>query len=65
MSDLYVTCPRCQGRRDIYVCTDPGNDFRPSRGEYVGCPLCHQTGEADADRATEYLADQAEREAWG
>jgi hypothetical protein len=61
--DLYVSCPRCRGSRQIVVCTDPGNDFRPSQWECVGCPLCHQTGEADANLAAEWVAERAEREA--
>lgn len=55
--ELYPLCPRCMGERTISVCTDPGGDFRPSRWEYVSCPECHATGEADAERAASYIAD--------
>lgn len=57
---LYVPCPRCKGDQLISVCTDPGNDWRPSRWEYVTCPLCHGTKEADRELAEEWLADQPE-----
>lgn len=62
MKPLYVPCPRCRGRRDIAVCTDPGGYYRPSVWEYVGCPTCHQTGEADRQMAADYLRLKRERE---
>ena len=61
-SDLYVSCPRCRGNKMISVCTRPGNDFHPSRWEYVNCPLCHATGEADRENAAEWVTEQAEME---
>ncbi len=60
MNDLYVKCPRCRGTRHINVCTDPGNDYQPSQWEYVDCPLCHATGEADADLAREWIKSKVD-----
>lgn len=60
--ELYVHCPRCNGRRMISVITRVGDGFRPSQGEYVDCPLCHATGEADADLALNFIEDWQERE---
>ncbi len=62
MDELYVKCPRCRGTRHISVCTDPGHDFRPSQWEYINCPLCHATGEADADLAREWQESKADVE---
>jgi uncharacterized protein CbrC (UPF0167 family) len=60
MSDLYVTCPRCEGRRWVLAYTYLGNEFRPSRSEMFDCPLCHATGEADAEHAAKWTCLQAE-----
>jgi hypothetical protein len=60
MSDLYVKCPRCSGRRQVFAYTDLGSDYQPSRGEYFNCPLCSGTGEADAQQAAEWIADHEE-----
>ena len=44
----------------ISVIIRPGTDFTPSVGEFINCPLCHATGEADAELAAEWQADQLE-----
>lgn len=60
--DLYVTCPRCEGRGDVSAITDPGNEFRPSRSETFDCPLCHGMKTIDRDKRDRYLRDHAEDE---
>lgn len=59
--ELYPHCPRCGGSRMISVYIDAGSPFRPSVLEYVNCPLCHATGEADADEARSFITEWAER----
>ena len=58
---LYVPCPRCRDGQ-ISVCTDPGNDFTPSRWEFVACPVCHGTREADAQTALDFIERLQETE---
>jgi hypothetical protein len=60
MLDLYVPCPRCKGERLVWACTDPGNDWFPSRHESFNCPLCWATGEADREEAEAWQAKQTE-----
>lgn len=61
MDELYVPCPRCGGTRFVTAIIRPGNGFIPSQSGYFACDLCHGTGEADAARAAEFIADQVER----
>lgn len=60
--ELYPQCPRCKGDRQIYVYTVPPTDFSRGEGEYISCPCCHGTGEADADNARAFIRDWQERE---
>lgn len=53
--ELYPCCPRCNGRQDVSVCTKVSNGFSASQWECISCPLCHGTGEADADAARDYI----------
>jgi DnaJ-class molecular chaperone len=55
---IYVKCPRCEGRCQVFAYTRIGNGFAPSEGEYFQCPVCHGTGEADEESAREYERDQ-------
>lgn len=41
---VYVTCPRCKGLRTISI-VRLGNDFTPSRGEFIKCLRCDGTGD--------------------
>lgn len=60
MGELYPLCPRCKGSRTVIVCTQAGDGFRPSRSEYINCPLCHATGEAEAELAEEFILKELE-----
>lgn len=62
MADLYVPCPRCEGRCTVFAYTRPPTDFTAGVGEYFNCPLCGATGEADADSARAFVAELAEQE---
>lgn len=46
--ELYPQCPRCDGAKLISAQTRYGH-------EYLPCPLCHGTGEADRDAALSWI----------
>jgi hypothetical protein len=60
MGDLYVKCPRCDGRSQVYAYTRLPRLGEPARGEYFTCPLCYGTGEAEKAAAEEFALMHAE-----
>lgn len=60
--NLYPPCPRCDGDRTIEVITRLNGEYFPPRIETLSCPLCSATGEAEAERAEEWLLEQVEGE---
>ena len=55
--ELYPHCPRCDGRKMVYATIE-------GKGEYLPCPCCAGTGEADAEKAAEFIHDREWREGW-
>lgn len=50
------------GSRFVSAITRMGDGFRPTISEEFACPLCHGTGEADAERAADHERELRERE---
>lgn len=53
--ELYPKCPRCDGHKLILAETNYGS-------EWLNCPLCGATGEADRDAALEWINQHIDRE---
>jgi rubrerythrin len=51
----YPECPRCEGERMVEVIVKLNGSFASPTTESFNCPLCSATGEADAERAEEWL----------
>lgn len=59
---LYIPCPRCEGRCQVHVYTRLPTEFRPAVGEYISCPLCGGTGEAERETARRWIEDHEDEE---
>lgn len=49
---LYVHCPDCRGHQQVYLyrqVNDAGS------GSYFNCPTCSATGEAEAEKAIDFM----------
>jgi len=53
----YPECPRCEGSRTVEAITKLNGDYIQPTIESFSCPLCGGTGEADAERAEEWLLE--------
>ena len=51
----YPKCPRCDGDQTVEAITKMNGSFYAPTVESFSCPLCSGTGEADAERAEEWL----------
>ena len=53
--ELYPQCPRCEGSRTVSAITQINGDFGHPTIESFDCPVCSGTGEAEAQRAQDWL----------
>lgn len=53
--ELYPFCPRCAGEKQIYA------QFADGFDDYVTCPCCLGTGEAEADKARDFIGRWEEK----
>lgn len=60
--DLYVPCPRCDGDRHVFAYTQPPTEYYRGVGEYFSCPVCGGTGEAEAEKAAEWVKEHQDGE---
>jgi rubrerythrin len=51
----YPECPRCEGDRMVEAIVKMNGPYFTPEIESFSCPLCSGTGEADAERAEEWL----------
>lgn len=58
----YPECPRCEGTRTVEAITQINGDFGHPTIEYFNCPLCSAMGEADAEKAQDWLIEIVEFE---
>lgn len=57
--DLYPRCPRCGGDGQIYVYIEIDESYAGRhRGEYINCPCCSGTGEAEREKAIDWLKEE-------
>lgn len=49
---LYVHCPDCGGHLQVYLYRQYAE---PNSGSYFNCPTCGATGQADAEKAIEFM----------
>lgn len=60
--ELYPECPRCEGSRTVEAIVKLNGEYYQPVTEFFSCPLCSGTGEADAEKAEEWLLEIVEYE---
>ena len=56
-----ITCPHCDGKRQVYAFLNHGPDYRTHTSGYMNCQTCHATGEITQEHAARIASGEKAR----